>query len=146
MRQIPMTEPVVSSMLLTGLDTGLGTFSSERSPSFRGPRCNSMTGPSRRGFPASELTPHGQHARASDPTVTPATSHLSARPIRAAAAAAILLLLTSCNPAPKAVVTVAGSCEAFRPAFPISYDSTKDSAQTVRGVRQANARFQSACG
>lgn len=36
-------------------------------------------------------------------------------------------------------------CEALRPAMPISYSSSKDTPETVRGVRQANARFQAAC-
>jgi hypothetical protein len=30
-------------------------------------------------------------------------------------------------------------------ALPISYSSSRDTAETVRGVRQANARFTVAC-
>ena len=36
-------------------------------------------------------------------------------------------------------------CEALRPAMPISYSSTRDTPETVKGVRQANARFTAAC-
>lgn len=36
-------------------------------------------------------------------------------------------------------------CEALRPAMPISYSSSKDTPETVKGVRQANARFSAAC-
>ena len=61
-------------------------------------------------------------------------------------ALAISALLAACSPKPQATVTLAGSCEAFRPAFPISYDKILDTAQTVKEVKQANARFASACG
>lgn len=36
-------------------------------------------------------------------------------------------------------------CEALRPALPISYSGSRDTPETVKGVRQANARFKAAC-
>lgn len=36
-------------------------------------------------------------------------------------------------------------CEALRPAMPISYSGSRDTPETVKGVRQANARFAAAC-
>jgi hypothetical protein len=36
-------------------------------------------------------------------------------------------------------------CEALRPALPISYSGSRDTPETVKGVRQANARFAGAC-
>ena len=56
---------------------------------------------------------------------------------------------------PPATVGSPAVCEALRPAFPLkeaSYDSTRDTAETVAGVkatnlrnRAANARFKVAC-
>lgn len=65
---------------------------------------------------------------------------------RMIAALAVSALLAACAPAPKPVGSLRGSCEVFRPAFPISYDRLKDTPETVKGVKQANARFASACG
>lgn len=44
-----------------------------------------------------------------------------------------------------AMPTSAAACEALRPAMPISYSSSRDTPETVKGVRQANARFKAAC-
>ena len=35
--------------------------------------------------------------------------------------------------------------EGLRPAMPISYSGTRDTPETVKGVRHANARFKAAC-
>lgn len=66
----------------------------------------------------------------------------------AAAAVAILLALGACSQSPPPVTAAPRTpavCEALRPAIPISYSSSKDTPETVKGVRQANARFTAAC-
>ena len=65
-----------------------------------------------------------------------------------AAAVAILLALGACSQSPPPVTAAPRTpavCEALRPAMPISYSSTRDTPETVKGVRQANARFTAAC-
>lgn len=44
-----------------------------------------------------------------------------------------------------AMPTSTATCEALRPAMPISYSGSRDTPETVKGVRQANARFKAAC-
>lgn len=61
---------------------------------------------------------------------------------------ASLALLAACAPAPPPVTGTSSTpaiCEALRPAMPIQYSGTKDTPETVKQVRQANARFQAAC-
>ena len=66
----------------------------------------------------------------------------------AAAALAIILALGACSQSPPPVTSAPRNpavCEALRPALPISYSSSRDTPETVRGVRHANARFTAAC-
>lgn len=70
--------------------------------------------------------------------------------IRTTAIIAASLALAGCGFLPSSRPVTAtprnpAICEALRPAMPISYSSSKDTAETVKGVRQANARFASAC-
>lgn len=68
--------------------------------------------------------------------------------IPTAAAGAILLALGACSQPPPPVTSAPRTpavCEALRPALPISYSSSRDTPETVKGVRQANARFSAAC-
>lgn len=73
----------------------------------------------------------------------------TALPQRTFAAALLCLLLSGClgNPPPpvSAIPTTAAACEAMRSAFPITYSGKSDTAETVRQVRAANARFVAAC-
>ena len=67
---------------------------------------------------------------------------------RTAAALAILLALGACSQSPPPVSAAPRSpavCEALRPDMPISYSSSKDTPETVKGVRAANARYSAAC-
>lgn len=65
------------------------------------------------------------------------------------AAAAMLLLLAGCvtdNPPPvTAAPRTPAVCEALRPSLPIRYSSKGDTAETVKQVKEANARFSAAC-
>lgn len=71
--------------------------------------------------------------------------------IRTIATIAASLLLGGCfgGGSPPPPVTSAprtpAVCEALRPALPISYSGSRDTPETVKGVRQANARFAAAC-
>lgn len=64
------------------------------------------------------------------------------------AAVAILLLSAACSQPPSPVTSAPRTpavCEALRPAMPISYSGSRDTRETVRNVREANARFEAAC-
>jgi len=70
--------------------------------------------------------------------------------IRTTATLAVSMVLGGCfgggSPPPvTAAPRTPAVCEALRPAMPISYSSSKDTPETVKGVRQANARFSAAC-
>lgn len=78
------------------------------------------------------------------------SAHYSPRrvSVHAATAVAILAFLTACSQPPPPVTSAPRTpavCEALRPALPISYSSSRDTPETVKGVRQANARFSAAC-
>lgn len=81
-------------------------------------------------------------------TVLSLGPHRRLERFRAAAALTILLALGACSQSPPPVSSAPRSpavCEALRPDMPISYSSSKDTPETVKGVRQANARFAAAC-
>lgn len=70
--------------------------------------------------------------------------------IRMTATLAASLLLGGClgggsTPPVTAAPRTPAVCEALRPAMPISYSGTRDTPETVKGVRAANARFSAAC-
>lgn len=58
--------------------------------------------------------------------------------------AALSLALGGCD---SLTVTTsdAAICEAMRPSFPIKFHGNTDSADTIKEIRQANARFAAAC-
>ena len=67
---------------------------------------------------------------------------------RTIATIAASLVLGACSQPPSPVTSAPRTpavCEALRPALPISYSSSRDTPETVKGVRQANARFEAAC-
>lgn len=71
---------------------------------------------------------------------------------RTIATIAVSLLLGGClgggGAAPSPVTAAPRTpavCEALRPAMPISYSGSRDTPETVKSVRQANARFKAAC-
>lgn len=89
-----------------------------------------------------EPAPRMQHA------TLPTSGLCSRHQLRVAAAGIILLLLGACSQPPPPVTSAPRTpavCEALRPAMPISYSSSRDTPETVKGVRQANARFSAAC-
>lgn len=60
----------------------------------------------------------------------------------------LLVGVTACSQPPPPVTAAPRTpavCEALRPAMPISYSGSRDTPETVKGVRQANARFAAAC-
>ena len=70
--------------------------------------------------------------------------------IRMTATLAASLLLGGClgggsTPPVTAAPRTPAVCEALRPAMPISYSGTRDTPETVKEVRAANARFVAAC-
>lgn len=48
-------------------------------------------------------------------------------------------------PPPSSTPTTAATCEAMRPAMPIRYSSKSDTLETVKQVREVNARYAAAC-
>lgn len=66
--------------------------------------------------------------------------------IRLIATIGLLAAISACSPAAIGAPQTMALCEALRPDMPVSYDHTADSAQTVKGIRKANARYQAACG
>lgn len=70
--------------------------------------------------------------------------------IRTTAIIAASLALAGCGFLPSSRPVTAtprnpAICEALRPAMPISYSGSRDTRETVRNVREANARFEAAC-
>lgn len=54
-------------------------------------------------------------------------------------------VLIGCATAQVAPPDSAAVCEAMRPAFPVTYHGNTDGADTIKGIRAANARFAAAC-
>lgn len=58
------------------------------------------------------------------------------------------LALAGCNDSPPPVTSAPRTpavCEALRPAMPVRYSSKADTQETVRQVREVNARYLAAC-
>lgn len=96
-----------------------------------------------------EMLRAGRRLRRCHESATQASERGSGRLVIPAAVATISLFLAGClgnSPPPvTAMPTTAAACEAMRPAFPITYSSKSDTAETVRQVRGANARFLASC-